>query len=99
MPYLELGPLNWGPLSKEDDVQYRMLGTGPADLFLLHTQNGAQVLIEYRSDANATVSASDGSSWQMTAAPNGGAITVNMPSGVDRLTFSAPLNQVRVTRL
>lgn len=102
VPYLELGPLNWGPLSKEDGkdegVQYRTLGAGPADLLLLHAENGGQVVVDYHSDAGATVTADDGSNWQMAAAPNGGSVTINIPPGVNRLTFSAPPNHVRITR-
>jgi hypothetical protein len=98
VPYLELGPLNWGPLVVEESAHYRALGAGPADLFLLHTQDGSQVVIDYRSNAGATVSAGD-SRWQMVAAPNSGSITVNVPPGTSRLTFSAPPNQVQIMRL
>jgi hypothetical protein len=98
-PYLELGPLNWRPLTEADGVSYRAVGDGPAEVLLRHTQRGAQVVIAYQSDADGVVSSTDGDSWKLPAAPNGGEMTVDLLMGVDMLTFSAPSEQVRVTRL
>jgi hypothetical protein len=98
-PYLELGPLNWGVLSEADGVRYRTLGDGAADLLLRHAERGAQVVIEYQGEAEAVISSNDGSSWKLPALPTGGMVTVELPPGVDQLTFTAPDGQVRVTRL
>ncbi len=98
-PYLQLGPLNWGKLTEADGVSYRAVGDGPAEVLLRHTQRGAQVVIAYQSDADGVVSSTDGDSWKLPAAPNGGEMTVDLLMGVDMLTFSAPSEQVRVTRL
>lgn len=98
-PYLLLGPLHWGPLVEADNVRTRTLGDGPADLLLLHALQGAEVLVEYRSDVDAVVSATNGDSWKLPAAPMGSTITVALPPGVDRLTFDAPPNQVQIRRL
>ncbi|MCC6455058.1 MAG: hypothetical protein IT328_08960 [Caldilineaceae bacterium] len=98
-PYLELGPLYWGPLVVDEDSRYRTVGDGPADLLLRHAARGVQVMIEYWSEADAVVTSVDGSSWHLAAAPEGATLSVALPPGVDRLTFRAPAGQVRVTQL
>ena len=98
-PYLELGPLHWGPLVEVDDARYRTVGDGPAELLLRHVAHGAQVEIAYQSSADALVSSLDGNRWKLPAAPSGATITVTLPLGVDRLTFTAPPEQVRISRL
>ena len=97
--YLELGPLNWGALSAADSVAYRSVGEAPADLLLRHAERGAQVVIEYRSDGEGVVSSADGSSWKLPASPAGGEITVELPRGVDELTFVASGGVIKITRL
>jgi hypothetical protein len=98
-PYLELGPLYWGSLVVDGDLRYRTVGDGPADLLLRHAERGAQVVIEYRSEVNTVVTSTDGNSWELAAAPAGATATMELLPGVDRLTFTAPPGQVRITRL
>jgi hypothetical protein len=57
------------------------------------------VVIEYQGEAEGVISSNDGSSWKFPASPTGGMVTVELPPGVDQLTFTAPDGQVRVTRL
>lgn len=98
-PYLLLGPLYWGPLIVDGDIHYRVVGDGPAEVLLRHAGRGAQVVIDYQSEADGLVSSADGNSWKMPAAPKGNQITVELPPGVDSLTFTAPPDQMKITRL
>lgn len=98
-PYLELGPLNWGPLVEAEGHNFRVVDTEPADLVLRHTDRGAEVIIDYQSENDGIVSSADGSSWAMRSAQAGGSLTVQLPPGVDRLTFVAPSGEIRITRL
>jgi hypothetical protein len=98
-PYLELGPLNWGPLVEENGIRYRSIGAAPAELLLRHVKRGARILIEYQSDVASVVSSADGDAWSLPAAPEGGAVTLELPPGVEQLTFTAAEGEVLVTRL
>ena len=99
-PYLEMGPLNWGALTDVHGVLGRaVLEDGAAELFLRHVTRGAQVSIDYVSDVDAVVSSEDGSSWPMPAAPDGGKVVVELPLGIEQLTFTAPNGEVRITQL
>jgi hypothetical protein len=105
-PYLELGPLHWGPLTPvatgpvaaEDDAVERVIMDGPAALWLRHAPRGARIVIDYASDAAGVVSSADGSRWQLPAA-QAGSITVELPPGVEQLTFEAPSGALRIRRL
>ena len=48
--YLQLGPLNWGPLEAEGDLRYRVLA-GPAAVQLAHLPQHATLALTYRSDS------------------------------------------------
>jgi hypothetical protein len=97
-PYLELGPLNWGPLTEGDGIRYRAVGNGPADLLLRHVERGTRIVIEYRSEVDGFITGEDGDSWAVPAAPDGGTVTVELAPGVERLRFVAA-GQVWITRL
>ena len=98
-PYLELGPLYWGALVEVDGVAGRAVMDGPAELLLRHVARGAQITIEYVSVGVGVVSSTDGSSWALPAAPAGGRIQVELPPGVEKLTFVGPSGEVRIYRL
>jgi hypothetical protein len=94
-----MGPLGWGPLTPGDGSPFRAVIDGDADLFLRHAPRGAVVTIEYQSDADALVTSIDGSSWALPAAPDGSSLSVELPPGVEQLTFAAPDGELRVMRL
>jgi hypothetical protein len=98
-PYLELGPLHWGALVEVEGARYRAVGEIPAELRLHHVARGATIAVEYRSKVEAVVNSPDGNSWALPAAPAGGAVTIELPPGVDQLTIAAPHGEVQVTRL
>jgi hypothetical protein len=86
-------------LLEAENGRFRTLGDRPAELFLVHAPQGAEVVIEYRSAVDAVVSSTNGDSWRLPAAPTGSNMSVVLPPGVDRLTFEAPPNEVQILRL
>ena len=98
-PYLELGPLNWGPLVEADGVRYREVGSDPAALLLRHAARGGQLTIEYRGATDAVLSSSAGAIWPLPAAPTGGTLKVEVPPGVDELEFVAPEGTIQMMRV
>jgi hypothetical protein len=83
----------------DGDVRYRAVGDGPAEVLLRHAERGAQVIIDYQSEADGVVSSAGGNSWKMAAAPKGNQVTVELPPGVDTLTFTSPPDQMKITQL
>jgi hypothetical protein len=97
-PYLELGPLNWGPLTEQNNVRYRAIRDGAAQLWLRHAERGAQVVIEYEGEGDGSVESSDGSIYPLPPAPEGASLNVALPRGVDLLLITVD-GEIRVTRL
>jgi hypothetical protein len=97
-PYLELGPLGWGPLVEEDESRYRTVD-GEAALFLHHAARGAQVVLHYSGDGTGEVRGADGTVWPMLPAPSGSTVTIELPPGVDQLRLVAVSGELRVMRI
>ncbi len=94
IPYVSLGPLNWGPLSDEEGAQFRGLLDGPARLDLHHVPPGSILRITYRSPVGAAVSVHAGADMAETtplislpSAPGGNTLAVTIPEAVDSLFF------------
>jgi hypothetical protein len=81
-----------------EGMRYRAVGADPTELRLRHVDRGARVEIEYQSKVDGVVSSSDGERWSLPAADEG-ELTVDLPPGVDRLTFVGMGGDVRITRL
>ncbi len=82
-PYLELGPLNWGPRQVDENSRpYRAL-VGPATVEAMHSAAPVSVTIRYRSegDGTAAVQALDGATAlaELPPAPDGAEVTVQLP--------------------
>lgn len=75
-PYLQLGPLHWGPRQEEGSRRWRMVGAEPAELTVVHGDAASQVMLRYRSTTAAQVRGEAGQRWELPAAPTGGTVTV-----------------------
>jgi hypothetical protein len=75
-PYLQLGPLHWGPRQEEGARMWRMVGAEPAELTVVHGDAASQVMLRYRSTTAAQVRGEAGQRWELPAAPTGGTVTV-----------------------
>ncbi len=77
--YLQLGPLNWGPLEAVGDLRYRVLA-GPAAVQLAHLPQHATLALTYRSDPDVglQVFGADGETLLATLppAPTGATVEV-----------------------
>ena len=103
--YLQLGALNWGPLSEDGDRRYRTLD-GPGEVQLAHTADGAVLEIDYRSapDIGMRVLAGDSVLAALPPAPTGSTVRMPLP-GTDADSRAAIIlepgaaGQVNIERL
>lgn len=88
-PYLELGPLNWGPLMQEEGARWRTLGEGAAVIRLNHVAQDAAITITYRGvgDATLAVTLPGDTTYDFGPAPDGTIVVVPVPAGTDQLTL------------
>jgi hypothetical protein len=107
--YVQLGALNWGPLTATDATRQRVL-TGPAVVQVLHAPETALLAITYRSapDVATQVLTADGARRLATLppAPDGSTVAVPLgelpaPNGGERSLILAPdaAGQVRIEQL
>jgi hypothetical protein len=107
--YVQLGALNWGPLTAADATRYRVL-TGPAAVQVAHAPDDAVLAITYRStpDVATQVLAADGVTPLVTLPPAAEGATVAVPlvelpasNGGERSLILAPdaAGEVRIEQL
>lgn len=97
-PYLELGPLHWGPLVQEEERRYRAVGSDPAAVWLRHAAGSRAVAVTYRSAAGGAA-VNGGTVMPLPPAEQPATVTLTLAAGEDHFTLASPTGELQVERI
>ena len=97
--YLELGPLNWGPLVVTDDRRYRTVGSDPAEVWVRHEEGSRTVHLTYRGLHGGEVVAADGTVTPLPAADGPTMVAVRLAAGIDHFRLAGAGGELQVERI
>jgi hypothetical protein len=98
-PYLELGPLHWGPLVKAEDRRYRSVGSEPAELWVRHGTGEQTIELTYVSREGGEAVGAEGTVTPLPPAVHSTTVTLRLAAGSDHFTLSSTAGELQIERI